>query len=925
MENRFLEATRPQRSRPGRHPGIVRQYSWSSPMAASDRALIVFIENGGVDLGIPELVDKLLSAIPGAGILPDSVKAELVSAIRDKLKSTTDNLLEGAELLVNRYSAAKPDPFGDVVILRNGTGAYADLKGQLIAQSRARKIVDLFVLTHGSERHIAATGDTTIDDNDIRAIRTELGQPVALRSVYMMNCVGSTLNQAWMDAGAKASSGSIRNNYLPEPAMYFFWRKWKAGETFENAVTGAYRETVNLMNATVRGFIDALPIPGTSALAQSIDFSTFDFVRDSAPVIQGQRSLTIASDELSFTAGQASSLATTVLPAGLLAALGEADVAAAPGRPARSVSQAGLELIKSFEGFRAQMYNDPVGHCTIGYGTLLHTGNCDGRPVEQPFAGGVDQAKATELLSRRVAEFQQVINDRVSVPLNQNQNDTLVSFAYNVGGAAFTSSTLLRQLNEAHYDAVPAELRKWTKARKDGQLVDLPGLVKRRDAEAELFARPVRPASAAQSLFAAALTAVDYTISGVLEPLRQNAPMTCWATVITMMWSWRRQASASVADVLANAGQEWVDRYNRGDVLDPALAKSLYDALGLATIESFNPTIESWESLLRQYGPLYVDVGYGTSTTTHALIVTGISGDGTAAGTTIRYVDPTRGESVSRNFGDFLRNYEARGAVKTWPWVIVHWPPPLPSGGAVAQSLPVRHSSTFVAGGPNTLATMQSPLLILGIEVADAAQIGLGAIAIAQTAGAASQGSFTLTYERAQRLLTTEARSQMPGSQTAKRTYAADLLYLSIGAINAAKADIVIEWEGNAYGEIGTPVIRRKLETSTDWSKSSANIAITRLDRIPPPRSDPRTWPITYTYEGTYDPYGNGYFEFSGEFEINAFGGLHFNRHQVVSRSAIDFAIGGTPEDKVARGRDVTVAVPEIPPEQVNYLRSRLP
>ena len=82
-------------------------------------------------------------------------------------------------------------------------------------------------------------------------------------------------------------------------------------------------------------------------------------------------------------------------------------------------------------------------------------------------------------------------------------------------------------------------------------------------------------------------------------------------------------------------------------------------------------------------------------------------------------------------------------------------------------------------------------------------------------------------------------------------------------------------------------------------------ITITKLDTIPPANTDPREWPIVFHYEGNYDPYGNGLFEFTGEFEINAFGGLKFNKHQVVSRSLVDFAIGGTPEDKVARGRDI--------------------
>jgi GH24 family phage-related lysozyme (muramidase) len=71
--------------------------------------------------------------------------------------------------------------------------------------------------------------------------------------------------------------------------------------------------------------------------------------------------------------------------------------------------------------------------------------------------------------------------------LNQNQNDALVSFVYNVGDGNFQKSTLLRLLNQGNYAAVPAELKKWTKARQNGQLIDLPGLVRRRAAEAELF------------------------------------------------------------------------------------------------------------------------------------------------------------------------------------------------------------------------------------------------------------------------------------------------------------------------------------------------------------------------------------------------------------------------------------------------------
>jgi hypothetical protein len=290
-------------------------------------------------------------------------------------------------------------------------------------------------------------------------------------------------------------------------------------------------------------------------------------------------------------------------------------------------------------------------------------------------------------------------------------------------------------------------------------------------------------------------------------------------------------------------------------------------------------------------------------------------------------VDPAEGRTIDRPFLDFIHSYEAPGAVR-WPHVIVHWPV---KQASAAKSLPIGRSSTYsspssVTMSPSDYSIQQNPaVLIAGLEVADAAAIGLSAIGLVQAQVSASQGSFSLSYDKAARMLTTEARAQMPGAQSTKKKYTHHLFYFQIARWNTAKADVIIEWEGNPYGEIGTPIIRRELGTSTEWSKSSANTTITKVDRIPLPKTDPRTWPITYSYEGTFDPMGNGYFEFSGEFEINAFGGLKFNRHEVVSRSLADFALGGTPEGKVQRGADSIMPVPAIPQEQIAYLRTRLP
>jgi len=46
---------------------------------------------------------------------------------------------------------------------------------------------------------------------------------------------------------------------------------------------------------------------------------------------------------------------------------------------------------------------------------------------------------------------------------------------------------LVRELNQGHYDKVPAGLLLWNKASKDEAMVELPGLTTRRQEEGTLF------------------------------------------------------------------------------------------------------------------------------------------------------------------------------------------------------------------------------------------------------------------------------------------------------------------------------------------------------------------------------------------------------------------------------------------------------
>ncbi len=141
-------------------------------------------------------------------------------------------------------------------------------------------------------------------------------------------------------------------------------------------------------------------------------------------------------------------------------------------------SDAGIKHIVAFEGQRLKAYLCPAGVWTIGVG---HTSEAGPPRVHEGMTITANESSA--ILARDLAAFELGVERLVDVPLTQNQFDALVSFAFNCGLGALQKSTLLRKLNAGQYDAVPAELMKWTRA--GGK--EVAGLVRRRRAEAKMW------------------------------------------------------------------------------------------------------------------------------------------------------------------------------------------------------------------------------------------------------------------------------------------------------------------------------------------------------------------------------------------------------------------------------------------------------
>jgi len=139
----------------------------------------------------------------------------------------------------------------------------------------------------------------------------------------------------------------------------------------------------------------------------------------------------------------------------------------------RIINAAGLALVRAYEGLRLEAYRDTSGVWTIGYG---HT-----RGVAP--GDSISTERAEQFLEADLMEAERAVSALVKVPLTDNQFSALVSFVFNAGEGAFTKSTMLRKLNEGGYGLVPACLKSWIF--DNGRA--LPGLVKRRAAEASLW------------------------------------------------------------------------------------------------------------------------------------------------------------------------------------------------------------------------------------------------------------------------------------------------------------------------------------------------------------------------------------------------------------------------------------------------------
>jgi lysozyme len=142
-------------------------------------------------------------------------------------------------------------------------------------------------------------------------------------------------------------------------------------------------------------------------------------------------------------------------------------------------NDAGIQIIKAFEGFRSKPYKCSANVSTVGFGS---TRGFDNGPVRMDMEP-VTREEAEELLRRDIRQTESAVGKLIKVALTENEFSALCSFCYNVGSGNLQRSSLRLKLNRNDRLGAADEFPKWRRAA--GKI--LRGLVLRREAERILF------------------------------------------------------------------------------------------------------------------------------------------------------------------------------------------------------------------------------------------------------------------------------------------------------------------------------------------------------------------------------------------------------------------------------------------------------
>lgn len=152
------------------------------------------------------------------------------------------------------------------------------------------------------------------------------------------------------------------------------------------------------------------------------------------------------------------------------------------------VDVTGKAFIREMEAESFDLYSDLSGLPTIGIDHVLtKSERMSGKIMIANqwvrYDSGLTDKQIDLLFDQDIDIVERTLNLIVGQPLSQDQFNALASFVFSVGTQAFMNSSLLRELNAGHFEAVPQQWQRWIYDHG----TKFKGLIKRRNAEIDLW------------------------------------------------------------------------------------------------------------------------------------------------------------------------------------------------------------------------------------------------------------------------------------------------------------------------------------------------------------------------------------------------------------------------------------------------------
>lgn len=140
-------------------------------------------------------------------------------------------------------------------------------------------------------------------------------------------------------------------------------------------------------------------------------------------------------------------------------------------RTAAGALSLALGLVAVWEGYKTEVYSDPVGIPTVCYGHVVNP--------KTPLGTEFSHEACHALLYSDLKVASEAVKKLVTVRLKPNQEAAFISFVFNAGIGNFKKSTMLKLINEGRLEEACHELPRWVYAKGK----KLKGLENRRQAE----------------------------------------------------------------------------------------------------------------------------------------------------------------------------------------------------------------------------------------------------------------------------------------------------------------------------------------------------------------------------------------------------------------------------------------------------------